>query len=71
MKPKTKNALEDLIKTVKDLNSIDTSLITDMESMFSSARSFNQPLNNWDVSNVRNMRWVFCNAASFNQPLNN
>ena len=42
-----------------------------MQSMFSEATSFNQPLNNWDVSNVTDMDSMFESAIHFNQPLNN
>ena len=45
--------------------------ITDMSSMFSHYRKFNQPLNNWDVSNVTNMTDMFWNCENFKQPLNN
>ena len=33
-----------------------------MESMFMSARTFNQPLNNWNVSNVTDMAYMFWNG---------
>ena len=52
-----------------DISNWNVSKVTDMESMFSGARSFNQPLNNWDVSNVTYMDQMFENAWSFNQPL--
>ena len=68
LKPKNKDELRELIKTVKDLNTIDTSLITDMSWMFSNIETFNQPLNKWDVSNVTDMFNMFYNAESFNQP---
>ena len=45
--------------------------MTDMDSMFYEARSFNQPLNKWNVSKVTNMEEMFYRAESFNQPLNN
>ena len=40
--------------------------VTNMESMFYGASSFNQPLNDWNVSNVTNMESMFVNATSFN-----
>ena len=40
-----------------------------MTSMFSRARSFNQPLVDWDVSQVKNMTGMFSMASSFNQNL--
>jgi surface protein len=52
------------------LNDLDTSSVTDMQSMFSGASAFNQPLDTWDVSGVTNMGSMFSNADAFNQPLN-
>ena len=60
-----------------DISNWNVSKVTDMESMFSGARSFNQPLNNWDVR-TRMCDYVpirlrlcdmFSGATSFNQPL--
>jgi len=36
-----------------------------MERMFSSARSFNQPLGQWDVSKNTNMSNMFRNASIY------
>ena len=52
-------------------NNWNVSNVEDMCSMFTEARSFNQPLNNWNVSKVTNMEAMFWGATSFNQPLNN
>jgi surface protein len=52
-----------------DISSWDVSTVTDMQYMFSSGSSFNQPLSSWDVSNVTNMQSMFQGAASFNQDL--
>ena len=43
--------------------------VSDMESMFECATSFNQPLNSWQVKGVMNMRRMFARANVFNQPL--
>ena len=53
-----------------EINNWDVSNVTDMERMFGSAESFNQPLNNWNVSKVTHMSYMFEYAESFNQPLN-
>ncbi|RDU52160.1 hypothetical protein CQA49_08265 [Helicobacter sp. MIT 00-7814] len=47
----------------------DVSNVKDMNSMFSHAKSFNQPLNKWNVSKVESMDSMFFGALSFNQPL--
>jgi len=43
--------------------------VTDMDQMFSQAKSFNQPIGNWAVNKVSNMREMFSGAKSFNQPI--
>ena len=52
-----------------NFNSWDTTTITDMSYMFSSATNFNSPLS-FDTSSVTNMSYMFASATSFNQPLN-
>ena len=46
----------------------DTSLVTDMTSLFSNKKKFNQPLN-WDTSSVTRLRDTFRYAEEFNQDL--
>jgi surface protein len=46
-----------------------TSGITNMNSMFSDASSFNGNLSSWDVSNVTEMRSMFSGASRFNSDL--
>ena len=74
--PKTK---EELISNIKglfyngetDLNSIDTSKITDMSNLFDSYINktpdikFNFDVSKWDVSKVENMHSMFINCISF------
>ena len=56
-------------------NNIVTTLVTDMQYMFSNefsavdGFSFNQPINSWDVGNVTNMSNMFSLSVSFNQPI--
>ena len=45
-----------------------TSPIT-MDSMFTDASGFNQPISTWDVTNVTNMRNMFYGASAFNQDI--
>lgn len=40
--------------------------LTNLSSMFSGARQFNQNLGGWDVSNITNMGNMFANTAAFN-----
>jgi surface protein len=45
------------------------STVTNMSSLFSVARSFNQPIGHWDTSNVTDMSQMFAAATTFNQPI--
>ena len=69
LKPKTNKELDSLIKDrIKkegnecDLNDIDTSLITDMSSVFLHNPTFNGDISKWDVSKVTNMRAMFADS---------
>ena len=53
------------------LDSPNLSSVTNMESAFWGASSFNQSINHWDISNVQNIGFMFRDASAFNQPLNN
>jgi len=59
----------ELITSVPNINSWDTSNVTYMSWMFRNNTSFNQDLSTLDVSNVTFMRNMFENASSFNQDL--
>jgi surface protein len=50
-------------------DSPDLSNVTNMNSMFRDATSFNGDISDWNVSNVTNMGFMFYQATSFNQPL--
>jgi len=65
----SREVLLKMVSNDADLTSVCTSKITDMNSMFANAISFNQDIGNWDVSNVTNMRHMFSRAAEFNQDI--
>jgi surface protein len=48
-----------------------TTLVTSMGSMFSGASTFNKPIGHWDTSNVTSMSSMFSGASTFNQPIGN
>ena len=52
-----------------NIESWDTSNVTDMNRMFYKALSFNKPIGGWDTSRVTNMAQMFQVARAFNQPL--
>jgi surface protein len=58
-----------LLTTVNNMDLWDTSSVTNMNSMFTSATSFNQPIGTWDTSSVADMANMFQTATSFNQPI--
>ena len=67
--PKTKEELVDIINQLikergneGDFNDIDTSEITDMDSMFYECYSFNQNISNWNVSKVEYNYNIFFNC---------
>jgi surface protein len=66
-----REALKDYFKNPStiELNTWDTSEVTNMSSLFIFYNNFNQPLNNWNVSNVTNMGHMFEGCEKFNQPL--
>lgn len=53
-----------------DLNHIDTSKVTNMESVFR-LRQFNGDISEWNVSNVTNMNYMFQGTLRFNCDLRN
>jgi len=54
-----------------EINTWNTSYITDMSYLFSNAASFNDDISLWDVSKVTDMNYMFFNAQSFNQDIGN
>ena len=71
-KPKTREELKNIIKErfKKDkdtnLNDIDVSYITDMESLFYELDPHNIDISMWDVSNVKDMFGMFYECRNFN-----
>lgn len=53
----------------EDISTWDVSSVTDMNHMFSGARSFDQDIGAWDVSSVEDMSSMFYEAVSFNQDI--
>ncbi len=51
------------------MNSWDTSTITNMDSMFRGATTFNQPIGAWNTSSVTSMMYMFADTSSFNQSI--
>ena len=77
-KPTTKEDLENAVTawiggdtTYGNISTWDTSLITNMSSLFEDKTTFNDDISPWDVSNVTNMMKMFEGASSFNQDISN
>ena len=54
--------------TYGDINTWDTSLITDMSELFYYEQTFNDEISNWDVSSVTDMSYMFY-GTNFNQDI--
>ena len=50
----------------EDISAWDTSLVTNMNSMFANASIFNQDIGAWSVGAVTDMSYTFYEASSFN-----
>ena len=79
-KPENRNELQEAVlqytsdpaganSTYGEINTWDTSLITDMSRLFLYARSFNGNITDWDVSSVTDMGEMFHNAVNLNQSI--
>jgi len=60
-----------LLNGPANINSWDTSNITNMYGVFGAATNFNQNISSWDTSNVTNMSALFSNTQAFNQNIGN
>lgn len=58
-----------VLTTINNINSWDTSTITNMVNTFVNCNSFNDDISGWDVSNVTDFGGMFDNASAFNQPI--
>ena len=61
----------DTIYLYGNINDWDTSDVTDMSTLFSGNKKFNDYIGSWNTSKVTDMNEMFENAQLFNQPLNN
>ena len=52
-----------------DLNSIDTSAVTDMVWLFKDFKKYNFDISKWNVSRVKNMVGMFAGCSNFNSDL--
>ena len=57
------------LTTINNINSWDTSTITNMINTFVICNNFNDDISGWDVSNVTDFSGMFDSASSFNQPI--
>jgi len=58
-------------ESIPDITNWNTSFVTDMSRLFSSAYSFNQDISNWDTSSVIDMHQMFASSYLFNQDIGN
>jgi len=81
-KPSSKNELQEAVKLwtsnrssainrYGEINTWDTSEITDMSELFSGKPYFNEDISNWNVSNVTDMSEMFTNTGEFNRHIGN
>lgn len=57
------------LNSPSNIGSWNTSVVSDMSSLFSLASSFNQNISSWNTAAVTNMSGMFADAAAFNQDI--
>ena len=67
----TRAQLKRMIIDDEDVREVNTSCITDMNSLFYGNETFNQDISGWDTSHVTDMSFLFFNAQKFNQSIGN
>ncbi len=67
----SKDSLRARANADEDVTNACTSLITNMDSMFGSASTFNQDISSWDVSSVTSMNFMFEYLNDFNHDIGN
>ena len=55
------------LTTYGEINTWDTSAVTDMKELFNNKSSFNDDISSWNTSAVTNMKKMFHGASAFNQ----
>ena len=58
-----------VVKTYGPIERWNTTNVTNMFTLFSSATMFNDDISRWDTANVENMSFMFFNATSFDQDI--
>ena len=65
------NDREAVEKKYGNINSWDTSCVTDMSELFQDKTNFNDYIGDWDTSKVTTMKYMFRGALAFNQDIGN
>ena len=60
-----------IISQIGEMNTWDTTNVTNMSSLFSSKSTFNEDISTWNTSNVTNMDAMFESATNFSGDLSN
>jgi surface protein len=58
-----------VLNSPANINTWNTTNVTNMSYMFTGATAFNQPIGDWNTANVINMNAMFSGASVFNRPI--